>query len=116
MSLAPVSEKSGIHFLSRLEAKYALLFSQTLVLIQEFSEFNAEKFKESGVEYSIETVPTKSVFKMAASLPNGEPDSLICDKAVVVDTELHIRHGSALLLRRVRWLVTKQSALPFPAK
>lgn len=68
-----------------------------------------KKFKESGVEFSVETLPTKSVFEMAASLPNGEPASLMCDKAVVVDTELHIRHGSALVLRGVRWLVTNQS-------
>lgn len=32
----------------------------------------------------------------------------MCAKAVSVDTGLHIRHGSALLIRSLEWLVTEQ--------
>lgn len=46
---------------------------------------------------------------MAASLPNGDAAPPICTKVLTIDTELHIRHGSALTLRRVRWLVTDQT-------
>lgn len=46
---------------------------------------------------------------MAANLPDGKPASLVCSKVIIVDTEFQIRHGTALPLRDVRWLVTAQA-------
>lgn len=66
------------------------------------------EFKKSGVEHAVETLLRPRIFDMAANLPNGKRASLTCKKAVTVDTELHIRHGTALTLRGVRWLVTDQ--------
>ena len=45
---------------------------------------------------------------MAASDETGKPSVLTCKQAATVDTELHIRHGAALMLRGMRWLVTDQ--------
>lgn len=45
---------------------------------------------------------------MAANFPDGKPATITLKKAVVVETELHIRHGTALKFRGVRWLVTDQ--------
>ena len=45
---------------------------------------------------------------MAATNKDGTAATIMCDKAVTIDTQLHIRHGSALVLRGLRWLVTSQ--------
>ena len=62
--------------------------------------------KKVGVEYKLEDLIRYRKFDIAASLPNGKQAVLTCNKALVVDTELLIRHGTALNLRVVRWLVT----------
>ena len=67
------------------------------------------QFKKAGVEYALEDLARPRTFDMAADLPNGKRASITCDQVVTVDTELHIRHGSALVLRGVRWLVTDQA-------
>ena len=46
---------------------------------------------------------------MAACTPDGKRAKLVCTRALIVDAELHIRHGTALVLRGVRWLVTDQA-------
>lgn len=48
-------------------------------------------------------------FEMAASLENGKPATLTCTKTTTMDVELHIRHGTALILRGVQWLITDQA-------
>lgn len=69
----------------------------------------AKAIIRAGVEYSIERLIRPRTFKMAASLPDGKQATLTYQQAMVVDVELQIRHGSALKLRGVRWLVTDQS-------
>ena len=66
-------------------------------------------FKKAGVEHTLEDLIRPRTFYMAANLPDGKPAALTCKQVVTVDTELHIRHGSALTLRGVRWLVTNQA-------
>lgn len=39
---------------------------------------------------------------------NGNPAELVITREITVDVELHIRHGTSLILRNVRWLVTDQ--------
>ena len=68
-----------------------------------------QAFKKAGVEHTVEELPRPRTFNMAAHLPNGKPAPLTCRQVVTADTELHIRHGSALILRGVRWLVTDQA-------
>ncbi len=46
---------------------------------------------------------------MAACNPDGKRSKSVCTRALVLDAELHIRHGTALTLRGVRWLVTYQT-------
>ena len=67
------------------------------------------EFKKAGVEHSVEDLPRPRTFNMAAKLSDGKSAALTCKQIVTVDTELHIRHGSALTLRGVRWLVTDQT-------
>lgn len=62
-----------------------------------------------GVEHKIEKLVRPRKFDMAASLPDGKPSFLLCNEVITIDVELHIRHGSALTLRGVRWLVTDQA-------
>lgn len=68
-----------------------------------------QEFKKAGVEHNVEDLMRPRKFDIAANLPDRQPASLTCNKAVTLDTELHIRHGSAPTLRGVRWLVTTQS-------
>lgn len=46
---------------------------------------------------------------MAANLPDDNKASPICTKVLIVDTECHIRHGAALTMRGVCWLVTEKT-------
>lgn len=64
--------------------------------------------KNTKAYQHVETLPKPQLFNMAASTTSGEPSNLLCTQAVTVDTELHIRHGTTLKLRRLRWLVTDQ--------
>ena len=64
--------------------------------------------RKAGVEHTTEKMPRPRTFHMAANLPDGTLASLTRSQVVTVDTELHIPHGSALTLRGVRSLVTKQ--------
>ena len=67
------------------------------------------KLKEASVNHSVEYLPGPRSFDMAASTPDGKRAKLVCTRALVVDAELHIRHGTAIVLRGVRWLVTDQA-------
>ena len=67
-----------------------------------------EDFKKAGVEHTVEYLLQPWTFFMAGKLPDGKAATLTFKKAVVVDVELHIRHGTALTLWGVRWLVTDQ--------
>ena len=46
---------------------------------------------------------------MDGDLPDGQPATLTFKQVVTVDTELYIRHGTALTLRGMKWLVTDQT-------
>lgn len=66
------------------------------------------ELEATGVEINAQRLDRPRVFEMAAALPNGERACLTCDNAVSIDTELKIRHGAALVLRNLNWLVTEQ--------
>lgn len=63
---------------------------------------------QTGAEVEVKSLKQPRVFEMAAHVPDGKKAELVCKKEAVIDTELHIRHGSSLLLRNVAWLVTNQ--------
>ncbi len=46
---------------------------------------------------------------MAACNPGGKRAKLVCTGSLVLDAELHIRHGTDLTLRGIRWIVTDQT-------
>lgn len=54
------------------------------------------------------TLSQSRVFEIAAHVPDRKRVELVCKIEAVIDTELHIRHGSSLLLRNVSWLITDQ--------
>lgn len=68
-----------------------------------------KELKQARVELKVERLPQPRIFDMAACTADGKKASITFKKAVIVDTELHIRHGSALVLRGTRWLVTDQT-------
>lgn len=68
-----------------------------------------KQFEKNGLGHTVDKLPGPRTFDVAANLPDGNPASLTCSKIVTVDTKLHIRHGTALTLRGVRWLVTDQA-------
>ncbi|CAN8075453.1 unnamed protein product, partial [Agarophyton chilense] len=67
-----------------------------------------ERARKAGVDASVVKLVPPRKFEMAAKNPGGSPTIIECTHAATIDTELHIRHGSALVLRNLRWLVTPQ--------
>lgn len=67
-----------------------------------------EKIEESGGNVTIEQLRQPRIFHMAAHDPSGAESQLRCARAATMDTDVHIRHGAALKIRRLRWLVTEQ--------
>lgn len=45
---------------------------------------------------------------MATTKADDEIPTQVCSRAVTIDTDLLIRHGSALTERNMRWIVTNQ--------
>lgn len=72
---------------------------------------NKEILSRIGVaeeDLAVESLRTLRILGMAAANADGERERLICKGMVSMDTELHIRHGSSLRLRNLKWLVTEQ--------
>lgn len=62
----------------------------------------------AGADVQIDNLEKPRIFGMAAMTKDGQDAQIVCDRAVSVNTELHIRHGSSLMLRNLRWLLTPQ--------
>lgn len=71
------------------------------------SDFLA-RIQASGAIVNTEKWSTPRVFNMGACSTSGAKVQVTCDRAAVVDTEVHIRPGTSLKLRKLRWLVRKQ--------
>ncbi|CAN8061403.1 unnamed protein product [Agarophyton chilense] len=67
-----------------------------------------ERARKAGVDASVVKLVPPRKFEMAAKNPDGSHTIIECTHAATIDTELHIRHGSTLVLRNLRWLVTPQ--------
>lgn len=63
---------------------------------------------DAGVELEIEVLPNPRLFDIAAHTMEGKKSILVCDRTIYIDCELHIRHGTLLMLRNLKWLVTEQ--------
>ena len=57
-------------------------------------------FKRAGVERTVEQLLRPRTLSMAGDLPDRQPATLTFKQVVTVDTELHIRHGTALTPQR----------------
>lgn len=59
-------------------------------------------------ELEIDELDRPRVFKMTAATSDGNLVALSCSRKVSVDTDPQIRHGSELVLRNLKWLVTDE--------
>lgn len=64
--------------------------------------------KKAAVAVEVEQLKTARNYSMAATTISGTESIIKCFQVVRLDFELHIRHGTALVLRNCRWLVTNQ--------
>lgn len=62
----------------------------------------------AGWTVEVESFTKPRLLNMAAQAPTGNQSQLKCDRTATMDTDVHIRHGDVLKLRRVRWLVSEQ--------
>ena len=69
----------------------------------------ASKLENMGAIESTELLSPPRELTMAATLQNGEKSVINRMKVATIHTELHIRHGTALVLRNLRWYVTAQN-------
>lgn len=67
-----------------------------------------DKMQKAGVDATVVKLDPPRNFEMAAKNLDGSLTTITCTHAATIDTELHIRHGSALVLRNLRWLITPQ--------
>lgn len=103
-------KESSVLFTATLDGKYrttvcadigsaaTLMDSKTLNTVQK-----------AGVSAIVLKLNPPRKFEMAAKNPDGTPTIITCTHSATIDTELHIRHGSALVLRNLRWLITPQA-------
>lgn len=67
-----------------------------------------QSIREAGVDVEVVDLNRLREFEMAACDVKGNKTKLVFLKQDRLDTELHIRHGSSLLLRNLVWLVTER--------
>lgn len=66
------------------------------------------RIENTGAKVITENLKPPRQFNLAAAAPDGSQPKLVCSKAITVDVEVHIRHGTGLVLRGSRWLVSEQ--------
>ena len=71
-------------------------------------EYLLNKIKSTSDAVQVEQLTLPRHFVMAAKLPDGSIPKISCSKIAIIDTELHIRHGTGQVLRNLRWFVTSQ--------
>lgn len=66
------------------------------------------RITEAGGDVKIEDLQPARRFTLAASAPDGTDICLVCNQVATMTVDVHIRHGSALKLRHLRWLISPQ--------
>lgn len=66
--------------------------------------------RAASVDLDIQALPRERLLEMVASNEIGGGSKLVCKTIVSVDMQLHIRHGSSLMLRNLKLLGTEQRA------
>lgn len=66
------------------------------------------RISSSNGKVVVENLIPKKIFNLAAEAPDGTSLRLTCEKVVTMDVDVHIRHGTALKIRNVRWLISEQ--------
>lgn len=62
----------------------------------------------TGADVEVERLNSPLVFEIVAATSDGRRTTLMCTKTTCINTKLKTRHGSALVLRNLRWLITEQ--------
>ncbi len=60
-------------------------------------------------DHTIQDLSGLRTSEMAACTLDGKRTKLVCTSALVLDAEMLTRHGTALTLRGVSWIVTVQT-------
>lgn len=67
------------------------------------------RIQNDGGLVQVQELAKPVLFNLAVqSLKSGEEAKIVCDKVATMTVELHIRHGTTLVLRNLKWFVTKQ--------
>jgi len=65
-----------------------------------------KKLEDAGADMKVRLYDTPKVYNLAVSaVSNGAPATLSCDREVVLDIQLFMRHSSFIELRNVKWYV-----------
>lgn len=68
------------------------------------------RWQRAGADIQVADLPRPIRFEMAASTtPKGETAEIVCNRTAIIHLELHVRHGTTLVLRNLRWVITKQN-------
>lgn len=68
-----------------------------------------EEIINEGINFKSENFSKSVIYEMATEDENGTLAKIKCDKKITLDLELHIRHGTSLMLRNMGWYVITQA-------
>lgn len=95
-----VDEYTGIIFLPRLAKRIEILLMQTKVpepTLYTLLLYTNSSTQELSSILGIFLAQERSIWKHEKT--DGKPDKLVFNRALAVDVEIHIRHGTAIIFR-----------------
>ena len=103
------TELSSVHFNATIAHEYKTTvcadggLDETMI-----DDHRVSDIRNSGAVIRIRPLEKEIVLNMAADAPGGTPTQIKYHSELTADTDIHVRHGSSLRIRNLRWLVTKK--------
>lgn len=103
-------ESSGVLFSATFDDKFRHTICTDIGADTSIMDSTTVQQLEShDVSFTSTTLNTPVKFNMAATSPDGDYLHIECHQLITLNVDLHVRHGTALKLRNVRWHVTHQT-------
>lgn len=72
------------------------------------SAYLLQRIEGSGGEVKVEKLSITRLFCLAANAPDGSEAVFIFERSAIMYVDIHVRHGTALQVRKIRWLISKK--------
>lgn len=103
---------SSVLFTATLDGKFRTTVCADIGSATSLMDSNTlDKVQKAVVDVTVVNLDPPRHFEIAAKNHDGSPTTITCIHSGTIDTELHIRRGSALVLQNLRWLITHKSSM-----